>query len=248
MSSYSDALHSSTSNVVDSRKITDEKIKKKCFGTMQPQPADYLIKKNYGTILLICFILIIIYYQIFLICYPMMIDIHSKHEYFNEQLQIERENLSKFKEELIKTEHYYRYNVSNDNITCLACWSPIWELDFDYIINHVLENNRHIKQLYDDTISPLQRLLTLICCFNTMCVVIIFKKNHTSYFFTSSLFTTICVFIYGEFFIRDKPNVYYTLITGVGIFLFSCFLLIKILLTLLNVLHYQRMKDILTNE
>jgi len=176
-----------------------------------------------------------------------MVDVHSKHEYFNEQLQIEEEKLNRYKKELIKTKNYYRYNVNNNNITCKKCSSLIQKLDFDYIINHFLVNSRQIKQLYDDTLYPLQCLLILICCFNTTCIVIIFKEP-TKLFLTSNLYTIICLCIYAEVFIKDKPNAYYTLITAVVIFLFSCFLLIKIFLTLLNILHYQRIKDILTNE
>ena len=173
----------------------------------------------------------------------MMIDIHSKSEYFHEQLQIEREEINRYQQELREL----RDNTGNNNIACKKCWSSLNYFDFDHIINHVLENNRRVKKSYNDTLDPLQHLLINICLLNTICIVIIFKKP-SKLFYTSNLFTIICLFIHGEILIEDKPNVYYTLIVGVGIFLFSLFLLIKILITLLNILHYQRMKEILTDE
>ncbi|CAF4522829.1 unnamed protein product [Rotaria sp. Silwood2] len=247
MSAYSDALQSSISNTVDSRKVTDEKIKKKWFDKMQSRSLDYLINQNYGTILLICFILIIIYFRIFLISYPMMENIHCKHEYFKKQLKIEREELNKLKDELVGLRYYYGHNVSKHDMTCQKCWFPILDLNLGYIINHVLENNKHIKKSYNDTLLPLQCLLIAICFLNTICIMMIFREPF-KLFLTSNLFAVICLSIYGEIFIKDKPNVYYTLIIGVGILLFSLFLLIKILMTLLNIIYYQRMKDILTSE
>jgi hypothetical protein len=175
--------------------------------------------------------------------YAMMVDIHSKSEYFHEQLQTERQKMNRYQQEFREL----RDNISNKDIACQKCWSSLSYLDFDHIINHVLENHRPVKKAYNDTLDPLQQLLIFICLFNTICLVNIFKRPSTL-FYTSHLFTIICLFIQGEIFIKDKPNVYYTLIMGVGIFLFSLFVLIKILITLLNILHYQRMKEILTSD
>ncbi len=182
-----------------------------------------------------------------MVVYPMMINIHSKHEYFSVQLQIEREQLDKFKNELIEQKSCYSNNIRKDDMTCQKCWWPVLDLNFNHIINHVLKNNKHIKRSYDDTLFPLQRLLIPICLFNTLCITIIFKEP-IKLFLTSNLVTIICLCIYRELFIEDKPNVYYTLITGVGILLFSVFLLIKILLTLLNIIYYHILKNILTTE
>ena len=157
------------------------------------------MNEPYAMILLNCFYIIIIYL--------MMVNIHSKHEYYNEQLQTERENLSRFKEELNELMSYYRYNVSRSDFTCRKCWYPILRLDFNYIF-----------------------------------------KEPTNFFIISKLFAFICLCISGEFFIKDKPNVYYTLIIGVSILLFSSILLIKILLTLLSITLYQMMRNILTSE
>ncbi|CAF1450051.1 unnamed protein product, partial [Rotaria sordida] len=210
-------------------------------------PLNYLINQNKRTILLIGFILIIIYYQIFSILYPMMLNVLSKHEYFNEQLQIENEKLNRFKQKIIDIESDHGYSIRKNDITCNKCSLHIWKLDFDYILNHIVENNRYIKKSYDDTLYPLQCILSLINCVNTICIMMIFKEP-IKLFLISNLLTIICLSIYGEFFIENKPNVYYTLIFGVVLVLFSCILIIKILLTLFDIIVYQRMKNILTDQ
>lgn len=205
------------------------------------------MNQNYDMILFIGFILIIFYCGIFLNVYPMMIDIHSKHEYFREQLQIETEQMNRLKNDLLHLKHYYRDDVNKDDIICQKCILPVFDIDSDYIINHLLKNNLPIKKLYNDTLLPLQHLLILICLLNKIYMTMIFEKP-IKLFLISSLFGIICLFIHGEFFIEDKPNVYYTLIAAIGVFLFSVFLLIKILLTLLNIIYYHTMKNILRSE
>ena len=177
----------------------------------------------------------------------MMIDIHSKHEYFNKELQIEKQKILRLKENIEELRDNHTFNIDINNKTCQKCSRWIDCFDFNYIINHVLENNRHIKSLYNDTLLPLQDLLIGICLLNTMCIVTIFKKA-IKLFLISILLTILCLLIYAEVFIEDKPNVYYTLITAVTIFVFSIFLLMKIHLTLLNIIQYKKIKDILTNE
>ncbi|CAF1411548.1 unnamed protein product [Rotaria sordida] len=117
MSAYSDALVTSTSNRINFRDITNDKIKKLCFNKMKPQPLNYLINQNKHTILSICFILIIIYCQIFSILYPIMLNIYSKHEYFNEQLQIENEKLNKFKQKRSMATSYRVKDVHQNKVT-----------------------------------------------------------------------------------------------------------------------------------
>ncbi len=149
--------------------------------------------------------------------------------------------------DLNKIRHDCKSHVNLNNKACQKCWLCNSSYDYDQIINLVLENNRHIKKSYDDTLFPLQALLIFICSFNTICITMIFKEPITL-FLTSILFTSIWVCINGEVLIQDKPNVYYALVISLGIFLFSLFLLIKILITLLKIVEYQRMKDILTSE
>lgn len=69
-------------------------------------------------------------------------------------------------------------------------------------------------------------------------------KQPTRLFILSNLFAFISLCIHGEFFIADIPNVHYTLIVGICIFLFSIFVLFKIIIALIVILDYGIMKDI----
>ncbi|CAF4312711.1 unnamed protein product, partial [Adineta steineri] len=91
-----------------------------------------------------------------------MVYIHSKHEYFREQLQAETEQMNRLKNDLLRLKHYYRDDVNKDDITCQKCILPVFDIDSDYIINHLLKNNLPIKKLYNDTLLPLQHLLIFI--------------------------------------------------------------------------------------
>ena len=174
----------------------------------------------------------------------MIINIHSKHEYFDQQLSIETKEFNQLKDEFMEFIHCYKNSASRYDRTCSV--SRVWISDshINYIIDDVFENNRYIKRSYDDILSPLQYSLVFICLFNIFCMIIIYK-NPTTYFCISILFAIICVWIQGEFQIEDKPNVYYTLVISVGILFFSVFLLIKILFILSNIMFYHRMKTIL---
>ncbi|CAF1954213.1 unnamed protein product [Rotaria magnacalcarata] len=143
MSDYSDALQLATPNSVHSYEKNEEKIKIKNFRKMRSQPLDYLINQNYATILLISFVLIISYLQMCLMIYPMMETVHAKHEYFTKELEMEREELNRFTKELRDLRSYYRHNIGKNDMTCQKCWFPILRLNLNYIVAHVLENNRH---------------------------------------------------------------------------------------------------------
>ena len=177
----------------------------------------------------------------------MMKNVHSKHEYFNEHLKIERNELNTLKQKLIQLKEDAGKNIDTNDIVCHKCWYSIYRLDFDYILSHVLENNKHIKKSYNDTLTPLQYLLILICFINTISITVILKEP-MRLFILSNLFVIINLGIQGEFFISDIPNVYYTLIIGIFIFLFSMFLLLKLMITLLMIVHYRIIEDILMNE
>ncbi|CAF3307494.1 unnamed protein product [Rotaria socialis] len=215
MSDYSDALQLATPNIVHSYEKNEEKIKIKYFSKMvskicQPQPLDYLINQNYATILLISFILIISYLQMCLMIYPMIETVHSKHEYFTKELEMEREELNRFTKELRDLRSYYKHNIGRNDMTCQKCWFPILNLNLNYIVAHVLENNRHVKRSSNDALFPLQCLLIAICFLNTFCMTMIFKEPH-KLFIISNLLVPICLSIDSEFFIRDSSSVYHTL-------------------------------------
>ena len=38
-------------------------------------------------------------------------------------------------------------NMDTNDIICHKCWSSIYDLDFNYILSDVLENNKHIKKI-----------------------------------------------------------------------------------------------------
>ena len=56
----------------------------------------------------------------------------------------------------MELKYYYAHNVNKDDMTCQKCWFSVLDLNLNYIINHVLENNKHMKRSYDDTLFPLQ--------------------------------------------------------------------------------------------
>lgn len=179
--------------------------------------------------------------------FPMMINVHSKHQYFDENLKIEREKLNTFKQKLVQFKEDAQKNIDTNNIVCWKCSYSISKLNYNYIISTVLENNKHIKKFYDDTLFPLQYLLILICYISMISMMVIFKKP-IRLLLLSNFFAIINLCIHAELFIADALNVYYTIIIGICTFLFSIYVLLKILIILLTIVHYRIMKDILTNE
>ncbi len=179
--------------------------------------------------------------------FSMMKNVHSKHEYFDEHLKKERDHLNTMKQKLFELENEARNNLHTGDLVCHQCWYSIYKLDYNSISTYVLENNRHIKKSYDDTLSPLQNLLIIIYYVNTYSMSMILETPFRL-FFVSTLLAVINICIQGELFIANAPNVYYTLTIGISIFLFSIFLLLKITITLLTIVHYRIMKNILTNE
>jgi hypothetical protein len=177
----------------------------------------------------------------------MMKNVHSKHQYFDENLKTEREKINTLKEKLIQLKEDARNNINTNDIVCYKCWYSFYELNYNYLIFHVLENNKHIKKSYDDTLFPLQYLFILISYLNMISITIIFKRP-IRLFLLSNVFASISLCIHGELFIADVPNVYYTLIVGICIFLFSIYVLLKSLIAILTVIHYRGIKNILKNE
>ena len=176
-----------------------------------------------------------------------MKNIASKHEYFNEHLEKELDELNTMKQELFELKNEARNNLDTGDLACFQCWYSIYQLDYKHMLSYISKNNRPIKQVYVETLYPLQNFLFLIHCMNTISISSIFEAPFRLYLLTN-LFAFITLCVQGELFIENAPNVYYTLTIGVCIFLFSVFLLLKITITLLTISHYQIMKNILTNE
>ncbi|CAF4941075.1 unnamed protein product, partial [Rotaria socialis] len=99
----------------------------------KPQPLDYLINQNKWITLSICLILIIIYYWLFSIFFPMMKDAHYKHEYFDEHLKKERDQLNTIKHKLIQLKEEARNNLHINDLVCHKFWHTIYDLDYNYI-------------------------------------------------------------------------------------------------------------------
>ncbi|CAF1355741.1 unnamed protein product [Adineta steineri] len=237
MSSYTDAANENLHH----------KTEKKLFDKDRPQSLDYLLNQDKWVLLTISVTLVLIYYSIFSICIPMMKDIHSKHNYFNENFKQENEKLKILEQKVYKLKQIAKDNLNIYNPVCQQCWSLICDLDFDYITLHLLENNKPIKKYYNDTLFPLQYIFMIICVVNTISIIWIFKKPF-QLFVLSNIFLIISLSIHGEFFISNTPNIYYTLINGILLFLFSMFLLLKILMILLFIVHYRMIQNILNNE
>lgn len=205
------------------------------------------MNQNKWIILSIGLIFIVIYYGIFSMLFSMIQDVRSKHEYFNEHLKKERDQLNTIKQKLFELKEDARINLNKYHPGCHKCWYSIYKLDYNYVSSYILENNQPIKKSYDDTLFPLQYLLIVIYYINTFSMAMIFETSFQLFFF-STLFAIINVCIQGELFIADAPNVYYTVTIAICIFIFTIYLLLKIMIMLLTVVHYQIVKNILASQ
>lgn len=138
-------------------------------------------------------------------------------------------------------------NLNTYDPTCHQCWHSISALDDNCISSYISQKDRPTKKSYDDIVFPLQNLLLLMYHVNLFSMVSIFK-NPFLLFYLSTFLSIMNVWIQSELFIADAPNVYCTLAVGGCIFLFSIFLLLKMMVTLLTIIHYRIMKTIFTNE
>lgn len=179
--------------------------------------------------------------------FSMAKNIHSKHEYFNDHLKKERDELNKIKETLFELKENAINNLNTNDSVCSQCWYSIYKINYNYVWSYILKYKRSIKHSYNNTVYPMQHFLMEIFVINTISMSMIFETPF-QLFFVSSLLTIISLCIQAELFIADVPNVYYTLFIGICICLFSIILLLKMIITLLTVFYYQMMKDILTTE
>ena len=193
-----------------------------------------------------CFILIIVYGSIFVMLFCLMRDIHSKHLYFKEHLQIEKEKLIHLKEKIFQFEKDVR-NISHFGKNCLKYWHSFNEINFQSIYSSMEFKNKPIKKLYDETLYPLQRLIILLSHENIYVMMIIYIKPFRLMFFSALLYVlTVC--IYAEIFISDKPNVYYTLTIALCTFVFSILLVFRILIDLLRIVYHQSVTKTLRSK
>lgn len=92
--------------------------------------------------------------------FSLMKNVHSKHDYFVEYLEKERNQSNIIKEQLFQLKEKSRNNIGKHSLTCHRCWFSIYQLDYDHISSYIVKNNRPIKRSYDDTISSYNYLLS----------------------------------------------------------------------------------------
>lgn len=138
-------------------------------------------------------------------------------------------------------------NLNTYDPTCHQCWHSIYALDDNCISSYISRKDRPIKRSYDDIVLPLQNLLLLMYHVNLFSMVSIFKEPFLL-FCLSTFLSVMNVFIQSELFTAVAPNVYCTIAVSGCIFLFSIFLLLKMMVTLLTIIHYGIMKTIFTSE
>lgn len=237
MSDYSDAMNDNLVN----------ELEKKFLDRMKCEINDSLFNQSRWKILLICLLLIIVYCSIFVMLFSQMRSIHSQHEYFQKNFKIEREKLNEMKENLFEFEAIAENNLFKTDRDCYECWYSLYKLDYKSIFSYMKMNNEPIKRSYHQTLYPLQRLLIILAYGNTHLMLSIYIEPFRLLFISVLLFLiNLCV--YAELFIVNTPNVYYTLVIGICIFLFSFFLLSKIVMDLLSIVNYQKMEEILQKK
>ena len=189
----------------------------------------------------ICLVLILVYFSIFLVLFSLMRNLYSEREYFHENLKIEKKKINRMKEEIFELKEAAQNNLFKTGIDCYDCWHSLLELDYDSIYSYMALTNQSVKKSYEERLSPLQKLLIGLSFGNIYLMMSIYIKPVRLFIF-SVLLCLINLCIYGEIFLGDQPNVYYPLSIGISMFFFSIFFLLKILLDLLMIIHYQSIK------
>ena len=209
-----------------------------------PKPHDSHADRSERTIFAFCFILMIVYLKLMCVSYPMINDVYSKDEYFCRELQLERDNIERQKGEYKQIIDDLRSQY-NPNETCRRCFSAIYRIDMRHI-SRILDNQQPVKHEYDEFLFPIQSMLIFLCLLNNIFIIHIFQQA-LAFFLLSNALLLVLFGIYAEFFIGDRPSVFYTLFIAVLIHLFTIFLLFHILKTFIIIGHYQRMGKALEN-
>lgn len=170
-----------------------------------------------------------------------MNEIYLKNEYFSQALAIERDQTLRYKKELSQLPHQLMVYCRVRNESCDE-WTFLVKKLTSKQIFRIIENNRHIKEEFNQALFPLQFLLICLCLCNNILILIMFEKA-LALFFVSNILCIICLSIHGEFFIRDRPSVYYTLIIALFIVLFTIYLLFKVSDALLMIRHYRLVQE-----
>ena len=171
----------------------------------------------------------------------MMNEVYLKNNYFRQKLEIERNEIHQYKEELNQM-FSSRGEISGTTTnSCQHCFRLFEQIDRKRLCRFI-ERRQPIKAEYNETLEPLQHLLVLICLLNNMSIIVVYEKAF-KLFFLSTIFNFICQFINAEVFIEDRPSVYYTLVNASLIISFTSYFLFKIVNTLVTIRHYQLIKN-----
>ena len=197
------------------------------------------MNRNRKTIVFMCFLLIFIYGITLFSAYMMMSKVFGKDEYFFKHLPLEKQRLRKYQEDLKHLSTHVMPRYDRNNIVCVQCDLTLSELDLRYI-RRLIENNQHIKQEYYEVLQPCQHFFVLLCLFNTISMVTIFKEP-SKLFFVSNFFCIMCLWIRGEILVDDQWVLRASLFLGLCIVLFSLYLVFIMIRTLIFVLKYQKM-------
>mgnify|MGYP001122146697 CR=1 FL=1 len=194
----------------------------------------------------ICFILIAIYCWTFVTLFCLMRDIYSQHEYFQENLKIERTKLNQLKEAVFRLRDDAKRNLFNSQ-NCYECWFSLLQLDYNSIYSSMASQKQPIKTSFYEILSPLQKILIGLSLGNIHLIAMIYIKPNRLFAF-SILLSVIHIFICMQLFLTDIPNVCYTLVIGIFLCLFSMVLLFRIIIDLLKITHYQNIKEVLLSK
>ena len=169
-----------------------------------------------------------------------MHQISTKAEYFDQQLLAERIEILQRKNEFNEFFDDFKSNWHKQNKSCQQCQTLFYQLNPKHILR-LIDKNQPIKNEHDDILWSLHYLLVLLCLTNNFLVLFVFGKALEFYIF-SNILLIISVGIYAEFFIEERPNVYYILVIAGLINLFTISLLFQAFNNLLAVRHYQKWK------
>ena len=169
----------------------------------------------------------------------MLNEVSSKNEYVRQQWLFEHEKIVNQKRNLHEFLNNLKPPLNQSIKPCKKCFDSISRFYFEEILN-IYEKNRHVKDEYDQIVLPLQYLSSFLCLINNFLILIIFKKYY-KFYFISNILLILCLCIHAEFFLRNQPNISYTLFTAWSVVIFTIYLLIKVFSTLFIIEHYQLM-------
>ena len=196
--------------------------------------------------MLLCFLLIIIYGNVWYFIYKSIINLNSKNEYFLEHLPMEKERIRKQNEDFKQLHTHFLSKFNRNNPACVQ-YDHAYAKVKDDLVFRLIENSQHIKQEYGNILYSLQHLLIFLSFLNTTFMMMIYKKPLKLFILSNSL-CFLCFCINENFLFEDRWMLRSTIIIGFFNVGFSIYLLFCMVSTLITVCNYQKMKRILINN